>query len=104
MAPAVSMMYLSSNVASMVGIVSAHAVMQQFLGTGLTRRLTDLGLDAGQRDKVMSRAVSDLGYVANTHGALRKAIVGSYVEGLWYAHGKSISDVQGCWRWCWVFS
>lgn len=90
MAPAVSMMYLSTNVASMVGIASAHAVMQHFLGQSLARRLLDLGLGAKEREEVMGRAVSDLGYVADTHGPLRTAIVGSYVDGFWWSHGKLV--------------
>lgn len=88
MAPAVAMMYLSSTVATMVGVVSAHAVMQQFLASSLSQRLLNLGLDAAEREAVMVKAVSDLGYVAGAKGDLRAAIVGGYVDGLWWSHGK----------------
>jgi hypothetical protein len=100
MAPAVAMMYLSSTVATMVGIVSEHAVMQQFLASSLSRRLVDLGLDAAERETVMARAVSDLGYVADAKGELRTAIVGGYVDGLWWSHGKFFLTVSRVVRGC----
>lgn len=88
MAPAVSMMYLSTRVCMMTGLVSSSATMRHFLRIGLRGRLDGLGLDEGQRAKIIAEAVSDVGYVNRTHGPLRQAVVGAYVDGLWYSHGK----------------
>ncbi|KAB5585018.1 major facilitator superfamily domain-containing protein [Coniochaeta sp. 2T2.1] len=90
MAPAVSMMYLATRVCMMTGLVSSSATMRQFLRVGLIRRLDGLGLDPRRRDKVLAKAVSDVGYVNRIHGRLREAVVGAYVEGLWYSHGLSL--------------
>ncbi|KAH8906478.1 MFS general substrate transporter [Coniochaeta sp. PMI_546] len=90
MAPAVSMMYLSTRVSMMTGLVSSSATMRQFLRIGLKSRLDELGLDAVRRDKVIAKAISDVGYVSRTHGTLRQAVVGAYVDGLWYSHGLSL--------------
>ena len=54
----------------------------------MKRRLDGLGLDAHDKEKVLTKAISDVGYVNRIHGRLRKAVVGAYVEGLWYSHGK----------------
>ncbi|KAB5578076.1 major facilitator superfamily domain-containing protein [Coniochaeta sp. 2T2.1] len=90
MAPAVSMMYLATRVCMMTGLVSSSATMRQFLRVGLNRRLDGLGLDPRRRDKVLAKAASDVGYVNRIHGRLREAVVGAYVEGLWYSHGLSL--------------
>lgn len=90
MAPAVSMMYLSTRVCMMTGLVSSSATMRQFLRIGLKTRLDHLGLDPVRRDKVIAKAVSDVSYVGRTHGTLREAVVGAYVDGLWYSHGLSL--------------
>ncbi|OIW22677.1 MFS general substrate transporter [Coniochaeta ligniaria NRRL 30616] len=100
MAPAVSMMYLSTRVCMMTGLVSSSATMRQFLRIGLKSRLDELGLDATRRDKVIAKAISDVGYVGRTHGTLRQAVVGAYVDGLWYSHETSgppemTSGIQG---------
>ncbi|KAK1763022.1 major facilitator superfamily domain-containing protein [Phialemonium atrogriseum] len=90
MASAISMMYLSTTICTMTGLVSASAVMQGTLRRGLESRLLGLGLDLPSRQKIISEAVSDVGYVSRTHGAVRTAIVGSYVDSLWYSHGVSL--------------
>lgn len=88
MASAVSMMYLSTRVSMMLGLVSTSATMRQFLRIGLDSRLAGLGFDEAEREKVVAKAVSNVDYVNNTHGDLRRAVVGGYVEGLWYSHGE----------------
>jgi len=88
MAPAVSMMYLSTRVCMMTGLVSSSATTRQFLRVGLKSRLDGLGLEPRRRDEVIAQAVSDVGYVDGTRGRLREAVVGAYVDGLWWSHGE----------------
>ncbi|KAJ9150167.1 MFS general substrate transporter [Coniochaeta hoffmannii] len=90
MAPAVSMMYLSTRVCMMTGLVSSSATTRQFLRVGLKSRLDGLGLEPRRRDEVIAQAVSDVGYVDGTRGRLREAVVGAYVDGLWWSHGLSL--------------
>jgi hypothetical protein len=95
MAPAVSMMYLSSRVSMMTGIVLSSATMRSFLRVGLRRRLHGFGLTAERIERVIARAVSDVGYVNGTTGRIRDAVVGAYIDGLWWSHGESgVLDVE----------
>lgn len=57
MAPAVSMMYMSTTICMMTGLVSSSAVMQGALRHGLENRLRNLGLDSLARKKVGGPAV-----------------------------------------------
>lgn len=39
--------------------------------------------------KIVSDALSDIDYVDRATKPVRKAVVASYVDGLWWSHGQS---------------
>ncbi len=116
-APAVSTLYLSSGIGAIVGLASMSAVLQEALRRSLINYLGALGLDPAQQAEVymapgermliclkyanlpnflqiISKAVSDVGYIYKAKGTIAEAVVASYVDGLWYTHCKlSISFV-----------
>ncbi|KAK3689680.1 major facilitator superfamily domain-containing protein [Podospora appendiculata] len=89
MAPAISFMYLSTTVFITIGLPLSNAIMHAPLRWGLQSRLLALGLSGAEIQKIVVRAISDLEYVGSTTGAVHKAIVASYVDGLWWSHGFS---------------
>jgi hypothetical protein len=112
MASAVGVMYLSSSIGMIFGLACMSAALQSVLRSGLERRLLQLGLSLAARSKVkqtylmiarfkhgsanllhlqvISRAVENVSYVHEQKGAVGQAIVASYVDGLWWSHGKRL--------------
>lgn len=41
--------------------------------------------------QIISKAVSSVEYVYQIKGDISKAVVASYVDGLWYSHGVSLT-------------
>ncbi|KAK0648884.1 major facilitator superfamily domain-containing protein [Cercophora newfieldiana] len=89
MAPAVSFMYLSTTVWITIGLPVSSAAMQASLRSTLQTRLLKLGLSGKDMHMILENAISDVGYVARTTGAVHTAIVDSYVDGLWWSHSVS---------------
>ncbi|AEO60122.1 hypothetical protein MYCTH_2129215 [Thermothelomyces thermophilus ATCC 42464] len=91
LAPAISFMYLTTTIAITLGVPLSNAVMQSALRRSLWRRLIALGLDGDEIAKIVENTVSDVDFVDQVTGRLRDAVVGSYVDGLWWSHGVSFS-------------
>ncbi|EFX06583.1 multidrug resistance protein [Grosmannia clavigera kw1407] len=88
LAPAISILYLGGTCASVLGLTSASMVMQAMLKVSLGRRLLDLGLDAFQRAEIVSKAVSNIGYVSGLMGPVKTAAVSAYIDGIWWSHSR----------------
>jgi hypothetical protein len=41
------------------------------------------------REQIIENTVSDVNFVDQVTGSVRNAVVGSYVDGLWWSHGKN---------------
>ncbi|KAK5659228.1 hypothetical protein OQA88_1319 [Cercophora sp. LCS_1] len=89
LAPAISFMYLSTTVWLTIGLPISNAAMQGALRKGLTARLLGLGLGGAEVQEILANAISDVDYVGRVTGAIREAIVQSYVDGLWWSHAVS---------------
>ncbi|KAL2268224.1 hypothetical protein VTJ83DRAFT_3070 [Remersonia thermophila] len=89
LAPAISFMYLSTTLAVTLGLPIVNAVLQSFLEKSLVRRLVALGLGRREIAKVIESTLSDVDFVDRVTGPVREAVVGSYVDGLWWSHGVS---------------
>lgn len=88
-APSISFMYLSSTIALTMGLSVSNAVMKAALRRTLFNRLAGLGFGAVEIAKVIAETVSDVDYVDRATGVVQKAVVESYVDGLWWSHGVS---------------
>ncbi|KAG7284035.1 hypothetical protein NEMBOFW57_010394 [Staphylotrichum longicolle] len=91
LAPAISFMYLSSTLSLTVGLPLSNSVMQTVLRRTLRARLLDLGMEVGEISKIIENTVSDVDFVDSVTAKVRDAIVGSYVDGLWWSHGVSFA-------------
>ncbi|KAK4038051.1 major facilitator superfamily domain-containing protein [Parachaetomium inaequale] len=89
LAPAISFMYLTSTVALTIGVPLSNAVMQSVLRRSLAGRLFALGVGGEEVKKIIESTVSDVDFVDRVTGKVRDAVVGSYVDGLWWSHGVS---------------
>ncbi|KAL1835490.1 hypothetical protein VTJ49DRAFT_6627 [Mycothermus thermophilus] len=89
LAPAISFMYLSSTLAVTLGLPIVNAVLQASLESSLARRLVALGLGSGEVAEIVENTLSDVDFVDRVTGPVREAVVGSYVDGLWWSHGVS---------------
>ena len=74
-----------------MGLAGVSATMQETLRRGLDRRLLDLGFGNRKRVGIIKKAISDIGYVHNVTGVLADAVLGAYVEGLGYTHGRYLA-------------
>jgi hypothetical protein len=83
MAVATLGLYLSTNIGMVLGVSVGSSVQKGVLKGLLIERL-----QAPNELKIIERVLSDVSYVRNLEGALRKVVVGSYVESLKYSHGK----------------
>jgi len=81
-------MYLAQNVATTIGLPVSSAITQTILRWTLEGRLLGLGMNEEETAKILLRAVSDVEFVTGTTGPVHDAIVESYVDGLWWAHGE----------------
>ncbi|AEO67840.1 uncharacterized protein THITE_2116958, partial [Thermothielavioides terrestris NRRL 8126] len=86
-APAISFMYLTTTIAVTLGLPVANAVMQAALRRSLGARLPALGLAPDEVRRIIENTVSDVDFVDRITGRVRDAVVGSYVDGLWWSHG-----------------
>ncbi|KAK4152204.1 major facilitator superfamily domain-containing protein [Chaetomidium leptoderma] len=89
LAPAISFMYLSSTVAVTVGLPLSNAVMQTVLRRSLRARLAALGMGVNEVRRIIENTLSDVDFVDRVTGKVREAVVGSYVDGLWWSHSVS---------------
>ncbi|KAL2179355.1 major facilitator superfamily domain-containing protein [Thermothelomyces heterothallicus CBS 202.75] len=89
LAPAISFMYLTTTIAITLGVPLSNAVMQSALRRSLWRRLIALRLGGDEIAKIVENTVSDVDFVDQVTGRVRDAVVGSYVDGLWWSHGVS---------------
>ncbi|KAK4201707.1 putative multidrug resistance protein [Triangularia verruculosa] len=88
-APSISFMYLSSTIALTMGLSVSNAVMQAALRRSLFNRLSELGFGAVEIARIIAETVADVDYVDRVTGAVQKAVIESYVDGLWWSHGVS---------------
>ncbi|KAL2151481.1 hypothetical protein VTH82DRAFT_6579 [Thermothelomyces myriococcoides] len=89
LAPAISFMYLTTTLGIMLGVPLSNAVMQSALRRSLWSRLLGLGIGRDKIAKIVENTVSDVNFVDHITGRVRDAVVGSYVDGLWWSHGVS---------------
>ncbi|KAK4246514.1 major facilitator superfamily domain-containing protein [Corynascus novoguineensis] len=89
LAPAISFMYLTTTVAITLGVPLSNAVLQAALRRSLAGRLLGLGFAGDEIAKIIENTASDVDFVDRVTGELRDAVVGSYVDGLWWSHGVS---------------
>jgi MFS family permease len=94
MAPAISFMYLSTTIWITIGLPISSAAMQASLRSTLQTRLMNLGLSGKALQTILENATSDVGYVLRTTGKVHAAIVGSYVDGLWWSHAVSLFSLS----------
>ncbi|KAK3367517.1 major facilitator superfamily-domain-containing protein [Podospora didyma] len=90
MAPAIAFMYLSSTVCFTIGLAVVNAVLQSTLRAYLESRLLVLGLSAFEIQRIIASTISDVDFVKHTTGDIRKAVVDSYIDGLYWTHVVSL--------------
>jgi len=44
-------------------------------------------------DQIIENTLSDVDFVDHVTGKVRDAVVGSYVDGLWWSHGKPLPSL-----------
>lgn len=94
-APAVSFMYLSTTVASTAGLCVSGAVEGAAVRRILHNKLVDLGFGAEKIRQIILDAISDVEFVDRISGPIKEAVISSYVNALWWTHGKwSYKDSQ----------
>ncbi|KAL5313521.1 hypothetical protein ACEPPN_017941 [Leptodophora sp. 'Broadleaf-Isolate-01'] len=86
MAIASSGLYLSSNIGMVGGLSIASAVLQSTLRKQL--RISLEGMEG--RDKIITKALSDIEYVRSLEGGLGQIVTEAYVRCLTYTHGVSL--------------
>ncbi|KAF2727601.1 MFS general substrate transporter [Polyplosphaeria fusca] len=89
-AVATASLYLSGTVGMIVGMASVSAVLQQFLRTGLERRIGSFGFSEEKTAKIIERAVSDVHYIDLAKPRVSQAVVGAYIDALTWTHGCSL--------------
>ncbi|KAH6719494.1 major facilitator superfamily domain-containing protein [Leptodontidium sp. MPI-SDFR-AT-0119] len=79
-------LYLSSNIGMVGGLSIAAAVLQSTLRKQLRISLEGMG----GRDKIITKALSDIEYVRSLEGRLGQIVTEAYVRCLTYTHGVSL--------------
>ncbi|KAI5460185.1 major facilitator superfamily domain-containing protein [Mariannaea sp. PMI_226] len=90
---AVSTLFLSREIGTILGVASVSAVTKYMLQKSLEMRLCNLELDSATRLEIISKAVSNVDYALEAKEDIAKAVVKSYVTGLVYANGLSFCFV-----------
>ncbi|KUJ07478.1 MFS general substrate transporter [Mollisia scopiformis] len=80
-------LYLSSNVGMVLGLSLASAILQSTLRKEL--RISLEGIK--HREMIISKALSDIGYVRSLHGRLGRLVTEAYIRCLTYTHGVSLA-------------
>ncbi|KAI1761365.1 MFS general substrate transporter [Hypoxylon sp. FL1150] len=89
-AAAISGLYLSIPVGSVLGMAACNAVMQAVTPVDLASRLRDLGINGSEAEEIIKKATSRLDYLDEAPEVARTAIQAAYVRGLEYSHGVSL--------------
>ncbi|CAK7215872.1 hypothetical protein SEUCBS140593_002677 [Sporothrix eucalyptigena] len=90
MAPAISILYLSSTCAMIIGLTCSSTIMQATLKPALSKNLLELGLDPEVRTEVYKNALSNIEYIGTLTGSVKTAVIEAYVDSLWWSHLVSL--------------
>ncbi|ERT03127.1 hypothetical protein HMPREF1624_01432 [Sporothrix schenckii ATCC 58251] len=91
MAPAISILYLSSTCAMILGLACASSIMGVTLKPALSRKLLELNLDPAVREEIYKSSISNIEYIATLTGAVKGAVIDAYVDSLWWSHIVSLA-------------
>ncbi|KAL8788409.1 MAG: hypothetical protein Q9195_007288 [Heterodermia aff. obscurata] len=86
--------YLAGNIGALVGASVASKILVATLRLGLARALR--GVD--DRDMIIEKAVSNLGFVDSLEGSLREKVVWCYIQSFEYTHCEFYSVLTTCTR------
>ncbi|KAI6093636.1 MFS general substrate transporter [Hypoxylon rubiginosum] len=89
-ATAISGLYLSIPIGSILGMAACNAVMQAITPVDLASRLSGLGINGSEAEQIIKNATSRLDYLDEAPKVVREAIQAAYVRGLEYSHGVSL--------------
>ncbi|KAI1779830.1 MFS general substrate transporter [Hypoxylon cercidicola] len=89
-AAAISGLYLSTPIGSILGMAACNAAMQAVMPVDLASRLHDLGINGIEAEQIIKQATSRLDYLDEAPQIARAAIQAAYVRGLEYSHGVSL--------------
>ncbi|KAL1902808.1 hypothetical protein Sste5346_000719 [Sporothrix stenoceras] len=90
MAPAISILYLSSTCAMILGLACASSIMGVALKPALSSKLLELDLDPALTAEIYKNALSNIEYIATLTGAVKKAVIEAYVDSMWWSHVVSL--------------
>lgn len=85
---ATSTLYVTSSIGFLAGMAGVSAVLQQVLRTGLTYRLTKLGLGSDERGVIIEQALADVHYIDKAAPPIASAVLDSYIDAFTKTHGK----------------
>ncbi|KAI1652883.1 MFS general substrate transporter [Daldinia decipiens] len=89
-AVAVSGLYLSIPVGSILGMAACNAVMQATMPVDLASRLRKLGVDKIEAEQIIKQATARIDYLDEAPPRIAQAISEAYVRGLEFSHGKKL--------------
>lgn len=107
MAVATSGLYLAGNLGLVVGVSMSNGVQKAGLRRLLAERLTGPGSSKASLDldlhfvkillanvlkQIIKRILSDVSYVKELSGSIKRTVIGSYVESLEYSHGELLES------------
>ncbi|CAK7216014.1 hypothetical protein SCUCBS95973_002661 [Sporothrix curviconia] len=90
MAPAISILYLTSTCAMILGLACSSSIMLVALKPALTKNLLQLGLDPAVQSEVYKNALSNIDYIRTLTGSIKTAVIEAYVDSLWWSHIVSL--------------
>ncbi|KAI0175846.1 MFS general substrate transporter [Hypoxylon sp. FL1284] len=89
-AAAISGLYLSIPIGSVLGMAACNAVMQAVMPVDLASKLRELGINGTEAEEIIKQAVSRIDYLDEAPRNVARAVVHAYIRALEYSHGVSL--------------
>ncbi|KAI1384976.1 MFS general substrate transporter [Hypoxylon trugodes] len=89
-AVAISGLYLSVPIGSILGMATCNTVMQAVMPVDLASRLRGLGIEGEEAEQIIKQATARVDYLDEAPERISHAIAQAYVRGLEYSHGVSL--------------